>query len=419
MTTMNRRQLLSFAGAAGAGLTVGMLPKWAQAQAVDDQALFFIFLRGAADGASIIQPAAGSTPARRKYEAWRKAGGTRITRGIPLTGGLAMHPALAPLRPAIDAGHFGFVPGVGGAQFNRSHFQQQDLVESGSATSTPLGDGVLGRTWSDLRGDTPGLGAVSLTSLVPYSLRRSDGPPAVSVPNLASFGSLSSRTHRADADASLRARLGRLYVPTGSCRSTKLCEAGEQAIANIDQLGELVADAGITGQLGTDIASLLEADTASRIKLLTLDMGGWDTHNQQGNDSGQLADRLGGVAGLLRGLYDAARSRSVLSRLTVLVMTEFGRTTFENGTGGTDHGYGGVAMVMSQGVRAPIASTGWFPSGGSGAFYDQAEDVNVLPRLIEHRQVFAEILTRKLGVSDLGAVLPGFTPSTTAPRIFR
>ncbi len=416
MSALDRRQFMT--RLVGSGLTVGMLPKWATAQSTNDHVLFFVFLRGAADGVSILHPAPGSTPARRKYEAWRKPT-TRIARGRALTGGLAMHPALAPLQAAIDARHFTFVPGVGGAQFNRSHFQQQDLVESGSATASPLVDGVLGRAWTELRGDTPGLGALSLTSLVPYSLRRSGAPPAVAVPNLGSFGTLTSPTHRADEDSLLRERLRRLYVPTDTCRTgNKLCEAGQQAVANIDQLGELVADATVTGRLGVDLASLIEADTAGRLKLLTLDMGGWDTHNGQGNDSNAgLSDRLAGLAGLLRSLYDEAVRRRVMRRLTVLVMTEFGRTTFENGTSGTDHGFGGVSMVMSQGVAAPVVNTGWFPAGGSGAFYDQAEDVNVLPRLIEHRQVFAEVLRSKLGVTDLTRVLPGFTPGTS--RIFR
>lgn len=416
MSALNRRQFMT--RLAGSGLTVGLLPHWATAQATNDQVLFFIFLRGAADGVSILHPAAGSSPARRKYEAWHKPT-TRIARGRALTGGLAMHPAFAPLQDAIDARHFAFVPGVGGAQFNRSHFQQQDLVESGSSTASPLVDGVLGRAWTELRGDTPGLGALSLTSLVPYSLRRSGAPPAVAVPSLGSFGTLSSNTHRADEDSLLRERLRRLYVPTDSCRAgNKVCEAGQQAVANIDQLGELVADATVTGRLGADLASLIEADTTGRLKLLTLDMGGWDTHNGQGNDSTMgLADRLAGLAGLLKSLYDESVRRRVFRRLTVLVMTEFGRTTLENGTSGTDHGYGGVSMVMSTGVVGPVVPTGWFPAGGSGDFYDKAEDLNVMPRLIEHRQVFAEVLGHKLGVSDLSRVLPGFTPG--ASRIFR
>ena len=417
MHTIDRRRFLNYLGG---GLTVGMLPKWASAQVANDHVLFFVFLRGAADGVSLLHPAAGTSPARRKYEAWRRAD-TRITAGLSVGGGLAMHPAFLPLQPALNAGHFGFVPGVGGAQPNRSHFQQMDLVESGSANNTPLADGVLGRAWTTLRGATPGLGALSLTSLVPYVLRRSGAPPAVAVPDLSTFGALSSGTHRIDVDSPLRARLQRLYVPTGSCGPTsRLCQAGQQAIANIDQLGGLVADSTITGALGADVASILAADTEARIKMLTLDMGGWDTHNDQGNESGGfLVDRLAGLAGLLRGLYDASRANGVFSRLTVLVMTEFGRTTFENGTSGTDHGYGGVGMVMGQGVRARVAPTGWFPASGSGTFYDQAESVNVIPRLIEHRQVFADVLQRRLGLSDLSGALPGFTPDPSAPALFR
>jgi len=131
-----------------------------------------------------------------------------------------------------------------------------------------------------------------------------------------------------------------------------------------------------------------------------------------------LTAGLTGLAGLLKGLYDAAKNKGVMRKLTVVVMTEFGRTTFENGTSGTDHGYGGVAMVMSTGVRAPVVPTGWFPTSGSGAFYDSAESVNVLPRLIEHRQVLAEVLRSKLEITDITKVLPSFV-LTAGPRLFR
>lgn len=418
---LDRRRFMTYL--AGSSLSVGLIPKWASAQTApaNENVLMFVFLRGAADGVSMLHPAVGTSPARQKYESWRRASGTRVTGSVALTGGLAMHPAFQPLRPAIDARHFGFIPGVGGAQFNRSHFQQQDLVESGSATTTPLAEGVLGRAMSVIRGSAPGLGALALTPLVPYSLRRAAGePPAVAVPDLTSFGALASTTHRADRDATLRTRLQRLYVPSSTCNGVRICELGTQAMATIDDLGGLVTTAQVTGALGADIASVLAADTERRIKLLTLDLGGWDTHNGQGNQTaGHLVDRLTGLVGFLKSLYDASRANGTFARLTVLVMTEFGRTTFENGTQGTDHGFGGVSLVMSPGVRAPIAPTGWFPASGSGAFYDDAESVNVIPRLIEHRQVLADVLTNRLGLTDLSAVLPGFTPSTTAPRIFR
>lgn len=90
----NRRQLLTRLGATAAtGIGVGILPRWARAQVANDQVVLAVFLRGAADAASIVFPTPGSSPARQKYEAWRSATGTRITTTTMALGhGLSLHP---------------------------------------------------------------------------------------------------------------------------------------------------------------------------------------------------------------------------------------------------------------------------------------------------------------------------------------
>lgn len=425
MNQLHRRTFLKFA--AGSAVAFGLNPRKALAQTAEaDQVLFFIFLRGAADGVSVLHPEPGTAARRLKYQDWRKTG-TRILNGIPVAGGLAMHPALAPLAPVLDAGHLSFVPGVAGAVENRSHFQQMDLVESGSSTGAPLADGVLGRALGQLVSDEETLGALALSPNAPFSLRRAGAPPPLSVPDFATFGALNSATHRINAESDLKTRVQRLYVPaSGLCGPTaRMCQTGVQAVGALTDLRGIIDGAGVTGAFAADVAGLLAADTDRRIRMLSLDIGGWDTHNNQGTDSlvggnfvGTLAKNLGGVAGLLRALHDAAVAKGVFSRLTTVVVTEFGRTTFENGTGGTDHGYGSVAFVMSEGVKAKVAPTGWFPSSVTAPFYANAESNRALPRLIEHRQVFAEVLRKKFGLTDLTTALPGFTYDTGAPAIF-
>lgn len=419
----NRRQLLTRLGATAAtGIGVGILPRWARAQVANDQVVLAVFLRGAADAASIVFPTPGSSPARQKYVAWRSATGTRITTTTMALGhGLSLHPAFRPLRAAVNAGHLSFIPGVANAVMNRSHFRAMDLVESGSGDEMPRADGVLARAWTSLQGGTPaaGLGAVALNATLPYSLQRR-GAPAVTAPAFASFGTLPSRQFRPDVDATLSARLARLYVPgSGSCTPSSLfCSSGQQGSATVDALGGLIAASSLNGNLGHDLVDVLSRDTLRQIKFMTIDLGGWDSHNDQGNENaGALKDNLDGLVSLLSSIYQHANATGVMSRLTVVVMSEFGRTTFENGTAGTDHGYGSMAMVMSHGLTGRlVGGDAWFPSSGSGAFYDSAENLNVLPRALEHRQVYAEVLSRKLGLTDLATVLPGFTPAPS--RIF-
>ncbi len=423
---MERRNFLKWA--AGTGLAVGLAPKRALAQmAGSDHTLIFIFMRGGCDAASIIHPEPGTSAARQRYESYRAAGGIRVRNGIPLGGGLAMHPAFQPLQAAINAGHFGFVPGVAGAVLNRSHFQQMDLIESGSSDAVPRTDGLLGRALGQITDPDETLGAIALSATTPYVLRRPGTSSPLAVPNLATVGQLSTTGYSNVVESNLQTRVNRLFVPVSQVCTTndRYCETGQRAAESVGSLTAILGNATLTGNLAQDTIRMLQADTERRIKMVAMSVGGWDTHNQQGDDTqnggnftGTLARNLSGLAGLLRGLYDNARSTGVFSRLTVQVVTEFGRTTYQNGTTGTDHGYGSVGMVMSEGVRARVAPTGWFPASVTNAFYTQAESNNFFPRLYEHRQMFADILQTKFGVTNLSTILPGFTPAAS-PRLFR
>lgn len=422
----DRRNLLKAATGSSLLLALGMVPRLARAQAANRNIFVLVFLRGGADGMSFVHPAPGTAPRRRKYEEWRLAG-TRVRDGIPIGGGFAMHPALAPLQPLLGRDELSFVPALGGAQFNRSHFEQQDLVESGASTSgPPRGDGFLGRALELLPQSTEAISSIALSELSPYSLRFSGRSP-LSIPDFNTFGALSSRTYRPNANRPLRERLDALYVGNASTCGG-ICEVGSAAIAGLDDISRLRDQ--IT-PFPTDrfaaLASMVRADVDGAFKFITLDFGGWDTHNGQGNDamsggnfSGGLAQRIGGLAGSLRGLYDAAKAEGVWDRFTVAVISEFGRTTRENGTQGTDHGYGGIGMILGSGLRAPMATPGYFPAGASEAFYSQAEGNNVVPRLVEHREVLGQILRDRLGLSApqvTSTVFPGFTFSDR-PRLF-
>lgn len=434
MNRINRRQLLKHAGL-GAGLTMGgltLFPRLARASG-NDQVLLTIFLRGGADGMSWLHPTASATPSvsRLRYESWRQSQ-TRITNGIPVNGRLSMHPALAPLQPAMNAGHAMLIGGVAGAQPNRSHFEQQDLIETGAGpTGAPQSDGLLGRALLELGRQDAVLSGVALNSTPPELLRRG-ATGALSITDFRSLGKLSSSTHDHATNLALKDRLNRLYVPfSGLCKpAAKICNSGGRAEAAIRDVEQLRSSAGISdptpvGSLGAlldDLAALLAVDTNCLFKCINLDLGGWDTHLEQGNDAqsggaftGALAKNLHGLAQALAGFYNAAQSS--WSRLTILVVTEFGRTTRQNGTTGTDHGYGSTALLMGSNLMGKVKSQGYFPNNNNASFYAEAESTNALPQLIDHRQLFWEVLSKRLQVPNLGAVLPGFSPDSSAPTL--
>lgn len=433
----DRRRFLRNTGLGTLGLSLASLPR--QSFAADNgQVLLTLFLRGGADGMSLLhpRPAVGSqapSAARQKYEQWRGTN-TRIRNGIAVNGRLAMHPALAPLQAAMDRGHAMLIGGVAGAQFNRSHFEQQDLVETGAGpTGAPLADGILGRSLVALGRQDTVLSGISLNTTPPESLKRG-ASSGLAVPDFRRFGVLRSSGHDSRPFLTLDQRARLLYVPgMGVCRAQDiLCQSGQrtaQAISDLDALktaAELPAQpAASLSELLFDVTDLIAADTQRRFKFLTLDIGGWDTHLNQGFDSenangftGTLGANVSRLAQALVSMYDHARGLGIWSRLNVLVLTEFGRTTRENGTQGTDHGYGGVSIVMGRNLARPATAHRYFPDNPNHAFYSEAESTNAVPRSIEHRQIFSEILTDRLGVEDTSTVLPGFTPDAALPRLY-
>jgi uncharacterized protein (DUF1501 family) len=429
-TESNRRAFLRATGLGVAGLSFAGMSR-AFAQSTTDQILLTVFLRGASDGMSWLHPRPGTSAARARYEAWRGAG-TRIANGISVPQNLAMHPALAPLRPIMQAGRATLVGGVAGAVESRSHFQQQDLVESGAADGTPRREGVLGRAREQLGITGQGLAALALNTQPPYLLRNPQSA-GLTVPDLRSFGQLRHPDFVNAPTLDLERRIQKLYVPSATCTNTT-CEAGAQATDALSTYAALAADAGLgTGKAGDltgllrDLAKLIAVDDTRAFKFINVDTGGWDTHLNQGTDAqtggafaGTLAKNLSGLATALAAFHDEAIALGCWDRITVLVMTEFGRTTRENGTGGTDHGYGGAALVMGRGLRAQVLAPGYFPSATSSAFYAAAESTNALPRIVEHRQLMDEILRRRFGLGDaaMGAVLPSFTRDAAVPTLF-
>lgn len=380
---------------------------------------------------SFVQPASGSSARRRKYEEWRGAG-TRVNNGIAIGGGtgLAFHPAMEPLEELLGRGELSFVPGIGGAQFNRSHFEQQDLVETGAgSTGSPRPDGFLGRALDLMPQSTEALSSIALNEIAPLSMKMRGRSP-LSIPDFVSFGQLSSRTYRANANRPLRERLQQLYVAnTTNCAQGSICEIGETAVAGLDDLAALRAQTTpFPAEQFAGLANLVRADSSNQLKFVTLDVGGWDTHNQQGGDarsgnsfSGSFAQRLQALAGRLRGLYDAANEEGVWNRFTVMVMSEFGRTTRENGTTGTDHGFGGIGMVLGSGLRAPVLGDRYFPATASASFYSDAESVNVVPRLHDYRYVVSQILRDRFGLTTAQletTVFPGLDLGASVPRLF-
>ena len=427
-TILSRR---SFVRTSSMGLAATALLPGLHAQAALQAApvLIHIFLRGGADGLSLMIPRTGY--GRQKYDQWRPgsiniplSSSAAVDKGIALNASFDTHPAMAPLVSGAGSpfgkNHLAFVAGVAGAVMSRSHFMQMDLIESGSSTNVPLASGCLARALDLLGLQEEPLAGVAMNPTVPLSLRGS-GAQGIAVVDFQGFGSLPSGNYSADLEWGLDERLDNLNS-TASCAITNpTCAAASLATGALDELAGLGAITTPSGDLqGTllQLAEVIDLADAGQLRVCTIDVGGWDTHTEQADT---LAGMFAMVASALRAFHDDAEARGILGRITVVVHSEFGRRADGNGTNGTDHGYGGTALVMDASIKTKVITSGYFPNDAAHAFYSgisepsPGEEAFLIPKVVDVRQVIGEALRFRLGLTNAqlkdgaGAVFPGYS----------
>ena len=408
---MLRRDLLKLAVQGGAVLLPLGPSAWAAAgerPAAAPPRLVVIFLRGAVDGLSVAVPHADSAfyAARPSIALARpgEEGGV-----LDLDGRFGLHPALAPLMPLWRAGQLGFVQACGSPDATRSHFDAQDYMESGTPGRKSTADGWLNRLLGVLPADPPGSAAatraVSMGPLLPriYAGRQS----VANVPLGAAAGrpTLLDRPQVAEA-------FGRLYGGDDALSlAFKASRRSHQEVMrsmNADGLEREMQAASNGAPLPNGfpdnvarLAILMRNDP--RVQLAFMDLGGWDTHANQGGASGQLANRLGPLGQGLAAF--ATRLGPIWEDTVVVVMSEFGRTVRQNGNGGTDHGHGNVMWLLGGRVAGGRVHGRW-----PGLEDDALHEGRDLAVTTDFRQVLAEIGERHLRLRDarMAELFPGF-----------
>ncbi|MEO8858101.1 MAG: DUF1501 domain-containing protein [Burkholderiaceae bacterium] len=423
---MQRRDILKAGALTGAALGLGLLPvgrhAWAAlADPVTERPrrLVVLMLRGAVDGLSIVVPYADPGYARARSSI---ALGRPGSQGgvLDLDGRFGLHPALEAMMPLWSSGKLAFVQACGSPDTTRSHFDAQDYMESGTPGRKTTPDGWLNRLVGVLPVPTKGITATRAVSIGPVLPRIYAGANAVA--NIAS-GNAATRPTVLDQPAVGQAfdklysaddKLSRAYQASrqsrrevmGSLQSADAMEREMKAANNGAPLPNgFVEDA-------TRLATLMRND--ARVQLAFMDLGGWDTHANQGASSGQLANRLNPVGSGLAAM--AARLGPVFEDTVVVVMSEFGRTVRQNGNGGTDHGHGNVMWLLG-GAVAGGAVHGRWPGLDASALYEGRD----LAVTTDFRSVLAELLERHmlLGDQQLDKVLPQFRAPEGLPGVIR
>lgn len=431
-----RRDLLK--ASAGAVALAGLPPGVRIALAASGAPLLVVvFLRGAADLLSLVAPSGNAEYLAARPTLAIPASGTGA--GIALTGALngqsfRLHPAATGLAGLYDAGRLAIVHASGLLSTNRSHFQSQEMMERGYADAeAPPADGWLSRH----------LAAMSVSGQVPIVAAASEAPMAllgemrtVSMTTPASFRVSGGRRNelvlaRLAAGSGARAQIMRNTldaVARIAAAATAAATAGDApADDRMMAMGMIApapdsapdpdpdpdpemeaatttplpaaAEAPVnygSGELAVALKTIADIAKAEiGLTVATADFGGWDTHDAQAGRFTTQATRLSQALSALH-----ADLAAIGDRLTVVVMSEFGRRLVENQNRGTDHGHGSVVLVSGIGIKGGLYGT-W--PGLKAAALDQGLDLAITT---DYRRVIAEVLARRAGQTRIAEVFP-------------
>ncbi|MCW2494290.1 DUF1501 domain-containing protein [Jatrophihabitans sp.] len=354
--------------------------------------LVVVFLRGAADGLRILVP--NSSALGLDYLTTVR-NDLLPANPLPLSNGWALNPAMAPLASTLwQTGELAFVPAMSDAGITRSHFQAQQFLEAGGVIGAP--DGWLDRVLAQVGPGTT-FRAVSIGDTEPASCAGSE--KKLAMPSLADFTFPGWSGWVASAETATGLLYRGMTGPLG--------EDVPDALAALDTAATIRAGAGPQNGASypdgsfsdalRDLADTLRAEVG--LQVATVDVGGWDTHTDEAN---QLDGLLGSAAGSLAAfMTDLGPERR--KRVTVVVMTEFGRRVEMNASNGTDHGHGSVAWLLGGGLTRSDVFGSWTKL--TAASLDQGD----VPGLNDPFDVMGELAQKRLGVGTLSSVFPGHT----------
>ena len=427
----SRRQILLASGlASGMALVISTSRVWAQPAPMGNPGtgrLVVVLLRGAYDGLSAFVPYADADYyVSRPNIAIAAPDGTAKT-ALKLDSTFALHPALAPVLPLWQQGVLSFIPSAGLPAPNRSHFAAQyemEIAQSGKSSAAP---GWLNKAAEKDKSITSAIGVGEANPailagnaqvrLIPHGQAAvrtgvlANDKTRQALMDLYAGNDKVSEAFRQGASSRMQSAQeltlekaeadGRRMGPV---MDKALDKDGTPATAQAQNAQMLAASNGASDPIGLQLdaqhlGTLMRNDRILQLGFLSA--GGWDTHANQGNATGQLANNLGNLGRAIAQLrQDFSEPGDV-----VMVMSEFGRTAVENGTRGTDHGFGNAIWLVGNRVNGGHWHGQW--TGLARGNLNEARD---LPAHHDYRAVLAQVMRNTLGMSD--SVLANVLPNT-------
>ncbi|MBL8190422.1 MAG: DUF1501 domain-containing protein [Acidobacteria bacterium] len=367
--------------------------------------LVTIFQRGAMDGLNAVIPFGDETYySLRPSIAVPKPKLGEATTAIDLDGFFGLHPSLATFKPIFDAGQLAIVHAVGSPDSTRSHFDAQDYMESGTPGVKSTTDGWVNRyLQATTNPKASPFRAVSMGANLPRTMQGKASAIAMT-----SINDFAIRAGGGETGQALQGGFEAMYAQTVNDALRGTGKETFEAVKLLKQVNpnQYQPAAGVVyprGQFGDrmkQIAQLIKSNIG--LEVAFTDIGGWDTHANQGAGQGQLANRLlefsNGIAALYADLKDRA------DEVVILTMTEFGRTARENGNRGTDHGHGSAMFLLGNSVKGGKVYGKW-----PGLKPHELNDQRDLAITTDFREVFAEIAQTHLGAGNVNTIFPGFS----------
>jgi uncharacterized protein (DUF1501 family) len=410
----SRRGFIKSGGLALFGIGLGGVPSFIARAAGSDKIispykkkkiLVTIFQRGAMDGLMAVTPFTDPfLQAARPTLFLSAAKDQKQASLIDLDGRFGLHPAMKAFEPFYREKRLAIVHGIGSPNNSRSHFDAQDFMESGTPFRKGTPSGWLNRAIGLLGHDATPFRAVSLTSSMPRSFYGDN--PTVAISNLQDFAiqmkgnpmgaNLASKSFEELYD---QAATG-LLKETGkeSFDAVKMLQKTD--VKNYKPENSAVYPASPLGNSMKQIAQLIKMDVG--LEVAFAESTGWDTHFNQGAETGVFARNVADLSNSINAFWSDLAAYH--DDLTVMTMTEFGRTVKQNGTGGTDHGRGSCNFILGNDVNGGIVHGTMQPLA-----IENLEDGRDLAVTTDFRSVFSEVADKHLKINNDRLLFPDWT----------
>lgn len=404
-TQISRRDFLKLASSFA---VAPALPAWMPRMAFAPQGvepagdiLVVVFQRGGMDGISAVIPHGDPHyyENRSALAIPEPEDGSDKT-GIDLDGFFGLHPSLRPLKDLWDERTLALVHAVGSPDPTHSHFDAMDYMERGTPGEKSIPTGWIGRhlQTAPWQNESP-FRAIGMGGVMQAALR---GPiPVTTLKSISDFhlqGDVSQLTE-------IRARLESLYNLGSSLDGDAVETFNAVNILDKIDVNNYTPSGGAAypetefGMAMKQVAQIAKAEIG--LEVACVDIGGWDTHNQQGQLEGELPTLLNEFSSGLASLYHDLGDRA--KNVTIVTMSEFGRRVKENASDGTDHGHGNCMFVLGGGVNGGKVYGQW-PGLAPENLYEGI-DLNITT---DYRDVLGEVVEKRLKNPALGDVFPTY-----------